>query len=162
MSVCPKFGALVSCIPRGMIGGAATVLYGLIAVLGVRLWIEHAVDLTRASRMLAVGTCIIVGAANYTVELGSVRIEGIGLGCILAIFLYHFGEAVTSLFRLLRTVKAEQATADDVGRVGTSLDESNSSPSARQLDDGPPMPSAPPSPAREEEMTGQLAESSPA
>ena len=40
----PKFGALISTLPAGVLGGAGTILYGLIAVLGGRIWVENRVN----------------------------------------------------------------------------------------------------------------------
>ena len=40
LALLPKFGAVICAIPVGVLGGAVTVLFGLIAVLGARIWIE--------------------------------------------------------------------------------------------------------------------------
>ena len=40
LALLPKFGAVIAAIPVGVLGGAVTVLFGLIAVLGARIWIE--------------------------------------------------------------------------------------------------------------------------
>ena len=37
LSLSPKFGAVVATVPQGVLGGAGTVLYGLIGVLGARI-----------------------------------------------------------------------------------------------------------------------------
>ena len=42
LALLPKFGAVIGAIPVGVLGGAVTVLFGLIAVLGARIWIEAA------------------------------------------------------------------------------------------------------------------------
>ena len=54
LALLPKFGAIISAIPIGVLGGAVTVLFGLIAVLGARIWIEAKVDF-RDPVNLAVG-----------------------------------------------------------------------------------------------------------
>ena len=41
-----NLGALVFTVPNGVIGGATMVLYGLIGILGVRIWMEAKVDFT--------------------------------------------------------------------------------------------------------------------
>src|SRR5699024_8957841 len=38
LSLLPKFGEIIATIPSGVLGGAATVLYGMIGMLGVRIW----------------------------------------------------------------------------------------------------------------------------
>ena len=44
LSLLPKFGAVIATIPAGVLGGAATVLYGMIGMLGVRIWVQNKVD----------------------------------------------------------------------------------------------------------------------
>ena len=44
LSMLPKFGALIATIPPGVLGGAGTVLYGMIGMLGVRIWVQNRVD----------------------------------------------------------------------------------------------------------------------
>ena len=39
--LCPKFGVLVGSIPAGVLGGMTIVLYGMIAVLGAKIWVEQ-------------------------------------------------------------------------------------------------------------------------
>src|SRR5699024_1821568 len=39
LSLLPKFGEIFATIPSGVLGGAATVLYGMIGMLGVRIWV---------------------------------------------------------------------------------------------------------------------------
>ena len=40
----PKFGALVASIPGGVLGGITVVLYGMIGLLGAKIWKENGVD----------------------------------------------------------------------------------------------------------------------
>jgi uracil-xanthine permease len=89
LGLCPRFGALVATIPAGVLGGATTLLYGMIAVLGARIWIEARVDFRDPVNLLTAGIALIVGAANYTVHLGSFEFNGIALGSFGAIAVYH-------------------------------------------------------------------------
>ena len=41
LSMCPKFGAAVATVPAGVLGGAATMLYGMIGLLGARIWLQN-------------------------------------------------------------------------------------------------------------------------
>ena len=38
LSLCPKFGAVINTIPGGVLGGVTTLLYGMIGMIGVRIW----------------------------------------------------------------------------------------------------------------------------
>ncbi len=49
LSLCPKVGAAISAIPPGVLGGATIVLYGLVGVLGVRIWLTNRVDFCQAA-----------------------------------------------------------------------------------------------------------------
>ena len=66
LGLVPKFGALIVTIPAGVLGGATTVLYGMIAVLGARIGIESRVDFRDSVNLVTAAVAIIVGAANYT------------------------------------------------------------------------------------------------
>ena len=45
--LCPKFGALVAATPGGVLGGVTVILYGMIGLLGAKIWIENRVELLR-------------------------------------------------------------------------------------------------------------------
>ena len=85
----PKFGALVGSIPTGVIGGVVTVLFGLIAITGARIWVENRVDFTRGVNLFVAAVVLILGAADYTLRLGDFEFHGIALGTFGAIILYQ-------------------------------------------------------------------------
>ena len=85
----PKFSALVGSIPPGVLGGASTVLFGLIAVLGARIWIEAGVDFRDPINLTVAAFAVIVAAGNYEVTFGDFTFGGIALGSFGAILAYH-------------------------------------------------------------------------
>jgi uracil-xanthine permease len=85
----PKFGAVVASIPQGVLGGVSTVLFGLIAVTGARIWVDNRVDFTKATNLFVAAVTLIIGAADYTVLLGQFTLNGITLGTFAAIVLYQ-------------------------------------------------------------------------
>ncbi len=89
LGLCPKFGMLIATIPAGVLGGATTVLYGMIAVLGARIWGEARVDFRNSTNLMTAAVAITIGAANYTVQVGSYEFNGIALGSIGAIAIYQ-------------------------------------------------------------------------
>jgi uracil-xanthine permease len=89
LSLCPKFGALVAVLPQGVLGGLATLLFGLIAVLGARIWVENKVDFKQPVNLVTAAVALIVGTADYTAHLGSMLFNGIALGTIAALVIYH-------------------------------------------------------------------------
>ena len=44
LGLCPKFGAIVNATPGGVLGGITVVLYGMIGLVGAKIWVENRVD----------------------------------------------------------------------------------------------------------------------
>nr|WP_120492402.1 solute carrier family 23 protein [Corynebacterium lactis] len=78
----PKFGALILTIPTGVLGGATIVLYGLIGMLGVRIWMDEQVDFNNPVNLTAAATALIAGIGNLTLNVGSITLEGIAWGSV--------------------------------------------------------------------------------
>ncbi|MDF3304788.1 uracil-xanthine permease family protein [Rhodococcus sp. T2V] len=78
----PKFGALVFTVPNGVIGGATLVLYGLIGVLGVRIWMDAEVDFTDPVNLTVVAAALVAGIGDLTLTVGSVELGGIAWGSV--------------------------------------------------------------------------------
>jgi len=90
LSMVPKFGALVAVLPQGVLGGLATLLFGLIGMLGARIWVENKVDFTNPINLVTASVALIVGIADYTAQVGtSMVFNGIALGSIAALVIYH-------------------------------------------------------------------------
>lgn len=84
----PKFGAIIFTIPTGVLGGACLVLYGLIGMLGVRIWQDNEVDFTDPVNLTAAAVALIVGIGNLSLTFGEVTLEGIALGSVGIIVFY--------------------------------------------------------------------------
>ena len=78
----PKFGALVFTVPDGVLGGATLVLYGLIGILGVRIWIDAKVDFTDPVNLTVAAAALVAGIGDLTLAIGSVELGGIAWGSI--------------------------------------------------------------------------------
>ncbi|MEX3610661.1 solute carrier family 23 protein [Rothia sp. LK2588] len=89
LSVFPVFGAAVATVPAGVLGGAATVLYGMIGMLGVRIWVENRVDFSNQVNLTAASVALIVGIADYTWDIGQLQFAGIALGTAATLVVYH-------------------------------------------------------------------------
>jgi uracil-xanthine permease len=89
LGLSPKFGALIGSIPLGVLGGVSTVLFGLIAVTGARIWVDNRVDFSRGANLFVAAVKLIVGAANYTLRFDDFELNGIALGTFGAIILYR-------------------------------------------------------------------------
>ncbi|MDO5700132.1 MAG: solute carrier family 23 protein [Bowdeniella nasicola] len=95
LSMLPKFGETIASIPPGVLGGAATVLYGMIGMLGVRIWVQNRVDFSDPVNLNTAAVALIVAIANYTINVGQVSFEGIALGSVCAIGIYHIMRALS-------------------------------------------------------------------
>ncbi len=84
----PKFGAIIFTIPAGVLGGACLVLYGLIGMLGVRIWQDNRVDFTNPVNLTAAAVAMIAGVGNLTLTFGAIELQGIALGSVGIIVLY--------------------------------------------------------------------------
>jgi uracil-xanthine permease len=89
LSMSPKFGELIATIPAGVLGGATTMLYGMIGVLGARIWVQNRVDFSDPVNLTTAAVALVVGIANFTWVAGDVTFEGIALGTAAAIGIYH-------------------------------------------------------------------------
>ncbi|MEU6710378.1 solute carrier family 23 protein [Nonomuraea sp. NPDC046802] len=106
--LCPKFGALVAATPGGVLGGVTVVLYGMIGLLGAKIWIENRVDFADPVNMVPIGAGIIlaIGPVSHYIG-GDFTLEGIALGTIVVLGGYH----------LLRAI-AGRSTAPAEGEAG--------------------------------------------
>jgi uracil-xanthine permease len=85
----PKFGALILSIPAPVIGGLSLVLFGLIAAMAGRIWVENRVDFSNPQNLIAVATALTAGAGDLTLKFGSFTMGGIGTATFGAIILYQ-------------------------------------------------------------------------
>ena len=104
LSFCPKFSALIACMPASTIGGVSLVLYGMISAVGVRNIVENQVDFTR-SRNVIVAALILVLAIGIkygsgdAVDLGFTSLSGLAVAALVGVILnavlpgkdYEFG-----------------------------------------------------------------------
>ncbi|OLT53409.1 uracil-xanthine permease family protein [Cellulosimicrobium sp. CUA-896] len=95
LSLSPKFGALVATIPAGVLGGATTLLYGMIGVLGARIWVQNRVDFSDPVNLTTAAVPLVIGIANFTWVAGELTFEGIALGTAAALVIYHLMRVVS-------------------------------------------------------------------
>lgn len=78
----PKFGALIFTIPAGVLGGATLVLYGLIGMLGIRIWQDNNVNFNNPVNLTAAAVALVAGIGNLTLTVLGVSLEGIAWGSV--------------------------------------------------------------------------------
>ncbi|MGO2140888.1 MAG: uracil-xanthine permease family protein [Leucobacter sp.] len=107
LSFSPKVGALIFSVPAGVLGGVTVALYGLIGLIGVKIWIDNKVDFSKPINQFTAAIALIVGIADFSMQLGDVMFNGIALGTIAAVVVYH----------LMRLVARARGTATDTAII---------------------------------------------
>ncbi|HJR38949.1 MAG TPA: solute carrier family 23 protein [Nocardioidaceae bacterium] len=93
--LCPKFGALVAATPGGVLGGITVVLYGMIGLLGAKIWKENQVDFANPVNLVPVSAGIIIAIGDTSLRFNEdFTLGGIALGTIVVIVAYHLARAV--------------------------------------------------------------------
>jgi hypothetical protein len=86
----PKFGAVVASTPGGVLGGITVILYGMIGLLGAKIWRENGVDFANPVNLVPLAAGIIAGIGGVAMQFTSdFSLSGIALGTIVAIVMYH-------------------------------------------------------------------------
>ncbi|PRI11605.1 uracil-xanthine permease family protein [Leucobacter massiliensis] len=101
LSFSPKVGALIFSVPPAVLGGVTVALYGLIGLIGVKIWIDNRVDFSKPINQFSAAVPLIVGIADFGLQLGSdghpVVFNGIALGSLAAIGVYHLMSGLARL-----------------------------------------------------------------
>ena len=89
LSLSPKFGAVLSATPVGALGGVGVALFGMIAVVGARIWIDGKVDFANSTNLLIAGSALIIGIADMSWTRGDYTFNGIINATLVAILGYR-------------------------------------------------------------------------
>jgi len=89
LGLCPKFGACIETIPNPVLGGITLLIYGIIALMGIRIWMDAKIDFTRHKNLAVAGASLIVatGLGTRGLTVAGMNIAGIALGTVLALIL---------------------------------------------------------------------------
>lgn len=90
----PKIGVIFNTIPAGVLGGVTTALYGLIGVIGIKIWVDNRVDFSRPVNQYTVAVSFVLAVAGYAMNWGSFQLGAIVLGTVAALLIYHVGNAI--------------------------------------------------------------------
>jgi len=94
LSLSPKFGAVLSATPAGALGGVSTALFGMIGILGARIWIENKVDFANSTNLLIASSALIIGIADYSWTRGDYTFTGIVNATLVAVIGYRVLNAI--------------------------------------------------------------------
>ncbi len=90
LGICPKFGALIQAIPTPVLGGVTLVLYGMITLMGVKIWIDAHVDFAEPRNLVVAGASLTVatGLGVQGITVHGMNLSGIAIGTVLAVVLH--------------------------------------------------------------------------
>ncbi|WP_125963379.1 uracil-xanthine permease family protein [Bifidobacterium dolichotidis] len=116
LSLCPKFGAIINTIPAGVLGGVCTLLYGMIGMIGVQIWVDNKVDFGKPLNLMTAAVTMIVGIANFQFAFQGIQFNGIAIGSIAVLIIYH---GLKGIGRLTGTVPRTAAQAEQEHELET-------------------------------------------
>src|SRR4051794_10389373 len=91
----PKFGALVSATPGGVLGGITVVLYGMIGLLGAKIWVENGVNFGNPINLVPLAAGIIIAIGDVSLQItDNFSLSGISLGTIVAVAGWHLARVL--------------------------------------------------------------------
>ena len=86
-----KFTALVSTIPNAVLGGVSLLLYGFIAVNGLKVLVQNKVDFNNTKNVIVASAMLVLGLGGAAISITngdlSVTISGMSLAAIVGILL---------------------------------------------------------------------------
>lgn len=115
LAMSPKVGALFNSIPAGVLGGVTTALYGLIGVIGIKIWVDNRVDFSRPVNQYTGAVSLVIAIAGFNVSWGDFQLGAIVLGAAAALLIYHVGNLVA---RWRRTGADDGGPIPAVGPLG--------------------------------------------
>ncbi len=111
----PKVGVIFNTIPAGVLGGVTTALYGLIGVIGIKIWVDNRVDFSRPVNQYTVAVSFVIAIAGFAMGWGAFQLGAIVIGTVAALLIYHLGNAIA---RWRRTGADDGGPIPAVGPLG--------------------------------------------
>ena len=82
-----KISAAISTIPNPVMGGITMLLYGVIAVQGLRILVEQKVDFSKSRNMVLGAITFVVGISGASINIGSVQLKGMAFAAMIGVML---------------------------------------------------------------------------
>lgn len=95
-SFCPKFAAIIGCMPTATVGGVSLVLYGMISAVGVRNVVESRCDFSKSRNVIIAALILVLsiginysaaGAIAFNVGSLTISLSGLAVGALVGIIL---------------------------------------------------------------------------
>lgn len=82
-----KIAAAIQSIPGPVMGGITMLLYGIIAVQGIRMFVEQKVDFSINYNMVLGAITFVVGVSGASINIGTVQLKGMAFAAITGVLL---------------------------------------------------------------------------
>jgi NCS2 family nucleobase:cation symporter-2 len=89
LALSPKFGAVLAATPAGVKGGVTVALFGMIGVLGARIWIDGRVDFADPTNLYIAASALIIGISDLSWTSGKFAFSGIINATLMAVVGYQ-------------------------------------------------------------------------
>lgn len=89
LALSPKFGAVLAATPAGVKGGVTVALFGMIGVLGARIWIDAKVDFADPTNLYIAASALIIGISDLSWTSGKFAFSGIINATLMAVVGYQ-------------------------------------------------------------------------
>ncbi len=87
LSFVGKLSELIRGIPVPVMGGVCLLLFGVIAVSGLRVLVERRVDYSKTSNLVMTSVIMTIGLSGAKLSMGSVTVQGMVLATLIAVFM---------------------------------------------------------------------------
>ena len=96
VSFCPKFAAVIGCMPTATCGGVSLVLYGMISAVGVRNIVETRADFSKSRNVIIAALILVLsigikysaaGSVGFTIGKLNISFSGLAVGALVGIIL---------------------------------------------------------------------------
>jgi xanthine/uracil permease len=100
-----------------VLGGITTGLYGLIGVIGIKIWVDNRVDFSRPVNQYTAAVALIIAVGGFSISIkdSGFMLGGIVIATVAAIVIYHGGNAIA---RLRRSGADDPRPLEAVGPMG--------------------------------------------
>ncbi|WP_243076079.1 uracil-xanthine permease family protein [Microbacterium sp. SS28] len=115
LSLSPKIGAVFNSVPPGVLGGVTTALYGLIGIIGIKIWVDNRVDFSRPVNQYTGAVALVMAIAGFSIQWGDFQLGAIVIAAAAALIIYHGGNAIA---RWRRTGADDGGPIPAVGPLG--------------------------------------------
>ena len=78
-----KISAAIQTIPGPVMGGVSFLLYGMIAVSGIRLLVDQKVDYSRSRNLALTAVIMVTGLSGAFIQIGEVKLTGMALAAVV-------------------------------------------------------------------------------